>query len=321
MSNSAPPILVLGANGFLGSHVTMALLSAGRKVRGFDCRWDLPKWTTFLARGDLDIHQDSISSDDSLRRALEGVDTVINLLSFSVPSTSPKFLQVELEATLSAMDRLCASMVQSGASKLVYISSGGAIYGEGTGAPARESDPLLPTSSYGMGKLMCEEIVRFYGRVHGLQYLIVRPSNPYGASLFSRKSQGVIDVFLEKILAGQSLDIWGNINAVRDYIFIDDLVEALVSLIGRDDASSRILNLGSGCGTSLQDVIECIGRVTSRRTEWSVDPQKFSGVSSCVLDISALQELTGWKPRYSLDQGIQETWRRKKAFRQRRVAA
>ena len=157
--------------------------------------------------------------------------------------------------------------------------------------------------------------------VHGLQHLIVRPSNPYGANSFSRQSQGVIDVFLEKILAGQPLSIWGNVDTVRDYIFIDDLIEAFIRLTEVDDAASRIVNLGSGHGASLFDVVQSIGRVTQRQPEWSVDPEKYAGVSSCVLDISRLKELTGWKPNYALDQGIEEAWRRKRDYRRRRAVA
>lgn len=316
MKQNHVPVLVLGASGFLGAHLTAALLNHGWRVRGLDRHWDRARWQPHAACGALEIHEASVFDEEELRRALDGVSIVFDFLSFSVPSTSPTFLGHELDTTLRAMDRLLAAMVHTGVPRIVYPSSGGTIYGEGVGRPARETDPTAPLSSYGMGKLLCEEMIRFYGRIHGLQYLIVRPANPYGTSWLSRKTQGVIDVFLERVLTGQPLQVWGNINNVRDYVFIDDLIEALLTLVRLEDSCSRVVNIGTGQGASLREVIQSIAGAVGREPEWSVNPGAYAGVSSCVLDISQLRALADWKPRYSLDQGIREAWQRKLVFAQ-----
>lgn len=303
--------LVLGASGFLGSHLVASLLRAGRKVRAFDQHWTISQWAPFFESGLLEVCEASVFDEDALHRSLQGVDTVFNFLSFSVPSTLPEFLHNELRTTLQAMDLVLTSMVATGAQTIFFPSSGGSIYGETGGRQTRETDPLKPLSSYGMGKLLCEEMIRFYGRVHGLRYMIVRPSNVYGAPCLRRSSQGVIDVFLEEIREGQPLTVWGNPDNIRDYIFIDDFIGAVLRLLDLDDKDSRVLNIGTGKGVSVREIVSLIRRIVGSESEERLDPTKFSGISYNVLDISLLCNLTGWQPCYSIDEGITEAWRRK----------
>jgi UDP-glucose 4-epimerase len=238
---------------------------------------------------------------------------VFHFISFSIPSSSPGFLRNEVQTTLQAMEMLLTAMAETGTQKIIFPSSGGTIYGETNGRPARETDPLNPLSSYGLGKLLCEEMIRFYGRVHNLQYLILRGSNVYGAPRLHRISQGIIDVFLERIMKGEELTVWGNPGNVRDYIFIDDFIDALFALLNLDGGGSRIINIGSGEGVSVRAIIKVIAKLIGAEPAWRLDRQAYSGIPYNVLDVSLLRGLVGWKAKYSLEDGIAEVWRRKRA--------
>jgi UDP-glucose 4-epimerase len=311
MNHKKNPVLVLGAGGFLGSSITRFLLQQGWKVRGFDHRWNSKEWQPYADNSGFQVQEDSIFDKEALRHALQDVKTVFNFLSFSVPNTSPGFLQNEVQTTLQSLEILLSTMVETGANRIIFPSSGGTVYGNTGRLPAKETDVLEPLSSYGMGKLLSEEIIRFYNRIHGFQYFILRISNVYGAHRIYRLSQGVIDVFLENILFQTPLKIWGNPDNVRDYLFIDDLLDVILELILQKDRTSMILNVGSGEGTSLREIMNTIRRVTRFDPPWSVDPDQFYGISYNVLDTSLIRNKIGWTPKYNIEQGIMEAWHRK----------
>jgi UDP-glucose 4-epimerase len=312
MASSTQPILILGANGFLGSHLTRALLDQGISIRAFSRRFDRLALAPLGRSGLLEIHEASVFDQPALSKALEGVSTVVNLLSFSVPSSAPGNLQGEITTTFQANNLLLSSMVHAGATRLVFPSSGGTIYGEIEDRAAREDDPAIPLNSHGLGKVICEEMIRFYNRVHGLEYLILRISNAYGARRIRRVSQGVIDVFLEDLLAGRPLNVWGSLEVVRDYIFVDDLMEVFVKLLRADSLGSQTLNVGSGKGTSLGDVIEVMAKVSGATPKLQFASDRFAGVNHSVLNTARLRTLIDWSPRYDIEKGIAETWRRKR---------
>ena len=305
------PVLILGASGFIGSYLTAALLKDGWRVRAFSRRFDTEQKSDFAAMGELEVIEASIFDETALDRALQDVSTVINLVTFSVPSTSPVSLQNELNTTLQALSLLLSQMIKNRVKHLIFPSSGGTIYGNLGNCAASERDLPAPVSSYGMGKLLCEEMIRFHHRVHGLEYLILRISNPYGAGRIRRVSQGVIDVFLEQIRAGQALCLWGGLDNVRDYIFIDDLIEIMLNLLELEITDSLTLNIGSGRGTTLRDLLSIITQVTGYEPEYRIESGNFAGIPYNVLDIARLQNLTGWEPAYTIEEGISEAWRRK----------
>ena len=312
MTNSPQPILILGANGFLGSHLTRALLDQNQHVRAFSRRFDRDEIEKLGNAHLLEVHEASVFDEQALMKALTGASSVVNLLTFSVPSTAPGNLQGEITTTFQANNLLLSAMVSAGARKIVFPSSGGTIYGEVVGRAASEDDPAIPLNSHGLGKLICEEMIRFYHRVHGLEYLILRISNPYGASRIRRTSQGVIDVFLEGLQYGRPLNIWGSLDIVRDYIFIDDLIDVFLRLLRKDSLKSQILNVGSGSGTSLREVIDVMANVTGLTPQIQFADDKFAGVSNSVLDTGRLRDSANWFPRYDIENGIREAWRRKR---------
>lgn len=309
---STQPILILGASGFLGSHLTRSLLGLGMPVRAFSRRFDREEVQRLGPSELLEVHEASVFDEPALMKALRDVSTVVNLLTFSVPNTSPTNLQGEISTTFQATNLLLSAMVKSGTKTLVFPSSGGTIYGDSGDRAASEDDPPAPLNSHGLGKLICEDMIHFYSRVHGLKHLILRISNPYGTARIRRRSQGVIDVFLEQIQAGQPLSIWGSLEVVRDYVFIDDLTDAFLKLLREDFSESQTLNVGSGNGTSLREALKVIAEVTGASPTLQFADDKFAGVTHSVLNTGRLRHLIDWAPRYGIEEGIRETWRRKR---------
>ena len=188
-----------------GPTPTRYLLKHRIRVRAFDVRLSPAEWEAPAGSGFLELQEASIFDKAALNAGLRGATAVVNCTSFSVPGTLPLFLGNELKTTIAAMDVLLTALTEHKEAVLYYISSGGAVYGDTGEKPASESDPPRPASSYAMGKLLCEEMIRFYGRVHGLRHCILRVANVYGAVSIHRQSQGVANVFLEKALLNHPL--------------------------------------------------------------------------------------------------------------------
>ena len=303
--------LVLGANGFIGSHVTVKLLEAGWRVRGFYRRLDPLLLTRFGHNNNFEAIEGSVTDEQVLCRALKGVSSVLCFTTFSFPATAPRTLQYELQTTLTAMEMLLRLMQREGIPSLIFPSSGGTVYGDIGSRRALETDALQPLSSYGMGKAICEEMIRFYNRIHNLQHCILRISNVYGAPRIKRTLQGVIDVFLERLKAKQTLKVWGDLDIVRDYIFIDDLTDVIVKVLVAGKAPPQTMNVGSGIETTIREVIRTIEEVTTIKCEYEIENSNFSGIQHNVLDTSLLNNTYNWMPAYDLKAGIKKAWERK----------
>lgn len=301
--------LVLGAGGFLGCHIARWLTSQGAPVRLFDLAVDtLPKTVT-QAPG-CEVIQANLLDETDLKRALEDVNQVFHFVSATVPSTSIHQVDGEIHANVIPTVRLLDAMRELGVPTIVFPSSGGTLYGTGSAAElSREGDPLDPTCSYGLGKLLIEDILRFHASHGGPDYLTLRISNPYGPSAKSHRRQGVINAFLEQVRRDEPIRIWGNGSAIRDFIFIDDLIGA-VSAALRSSARNETFNLGSGEGHSVKEVVECVAAVTGRDVRIEHEPGEYAGVPYNVIDATRLTERTGWRPTVSLPDGIRQTWQK-----------
>jgi UDP-glucose 4-epimerase len=192
--------------------------------------------------------------------------------------------------------------------KIVFISSGGAIYGTPLSLPVSEECPNHPLSSYGVSKLAIEKYIEIFYHLYGLDYVIVRPSNPYGERQNPLSDQGVIAVFLGKIAKNLPLEIWGDGNAIKDYIYIEDLIDGIYKA-AFCKSNYRIFNLGSGKGYSLSNILNIIKDVV--HVPISISPmvsEKFD-VQKIYLDISRAKNELAWEPRISLNEGISRTWK------------
>lgn len=302
MSNNA---LVIGATGLLGYGAAIELNAAGWRVRAIG-KEDLP--TSELFPRDIEYLCGDFYEESFLDQSLAGIDKVFYFLSSTFPSTSANSLNLEINRTLRGLDYLLRKMMENDVCEIVYPSSGGTVYGNVESGSAHEADALKPSTPYGFGKKMSEEVLDFYSS-QGLAATVLRVGNVYGTPMKRTMNQGVIDIFIQKALAGEPATIWnGALGSVRDYIFLDDFSRGVAAISSHKPVGIEIYNLASGTGTALKDIIEIINKHVNRplvlnyRSEGTV-----SNISRVVLDVYKFKEKTGWEPKYDIDAGIVKT--------------
>lgn len=296
-------VLVLGGNGFIGSHVVDRLLKEGHTVRVFDKYEE--KFRRLLP--DVDYRFGDFGNRGLLAEALYGVDIVIHLISTSLPKTSNDDPAYDVQSNVIETIFLLEKCVELGVGKVVFVSSGGTVYGRVTALPVHEDAPHEPECSYGITKLTIEKYLALFNRLYGLDYAVVRPSNPYGSRQNPLGIQGVIPVFLGRIARNEPIEIWGDGEVVRDYLYIDDLVDA-IARVAFMKSSERIFNIGSGEGTSLNRLVLIMGEVTGQKVQVIHSPARAFDVPAIFLDISRAWRELKWQPVTQLDEGIRMTW-------------
>ncbi len=301
-------ILVRGAGGFLGGSLVERLLPRARRLRLFARRAE--RLAPELRRHPkVEVIEADVHDADAVKTSLDGVDTVLDLVGNTVPATPAVGLGLELDLTLKPLALLLEAMIRAGEPRLLFPSSGGTVYGRTSPAPVTEDAELRPESPYGMGKLLAEEMIRFHARRYGLRYLIVRLANPYGRTEPSTASQGVVDVFLHRLRAGMAVDVWGEGEQVRDYLYIEDAASAIERLLDLE-AEDETFNIGSGEGHTLDHVMETIEAVTGRKLQRRRRSDVYSGIPYSVLNVDKLRNATDWTPRFDLAAGVARSWRR-----------
>lgn len=295
-------ILVLGGCGFIGSHVVDVLVERGFGVRVLDRQSEAlrsPLPGVEYQRGDF-------SDAALLSEALIGVDAVIHLVSSTVPSTSNISPVADIQGNLINTVNLLASMRALGVRNIVYLSSGGTVYGIPKRDPIPEDHPTDPISSYGIVKLAIEKYLQMESYLHGLRHCILRVSNPYGPRQGHGGVQGVIGTYLWRIARSQPIEIWGDGTVVRDFLHVRDVADLAVTAVDSD--VTGVFNAGSGEGTSILEIVDHIGSVLGEPLSPVFKPGRNFDVPRAVLDISRTRHTLNWGPKISLAEGIQETW-------------
>jgi len=296
-------ILILGGNGFIGSHLVDRLLGEGQTVRVFDKYEERYRKPLPL----VDYRFGDFGNRGLLAEALVGIDTVIHLVSTSLPKTSNDDPAYDVQSNVIETLFLLEKCVEMGIKKVVFISSGGTVYGRPVQVPIPEDSPTEPQCSYGITKLTIEKYLALYQQLHGLDYTIVRPSNPFGSRQNPHGIQGAIPVFLGKAVQGEPVEIWGDGSVVRDYLYIDDLVEGIIQVLAYTGAQ-KVFNLGSGKGHSLNDLVRVIEAVMGSAVQVTYKEARSFDIPEIVLDITKAQRELNWSPRTEIKAGIQATW-------------
>ncbi|WP_321416292.1 NAD-dependent epimerase/dehydratase family protein [uncultured Desulfobacter sp.] len=294
--------LVIGGNGFIGSHLVDFLLKKGHSVRVFD---KLPERHRPPLK-DVDYRLFSLGNTIELYESLMGIDIVYHLASSSVPSTSGIDTVADVENDLVQTLKTLDLVVKRGVSRFVYFSSGGAIYGNTKVSPIPESHPLKPISSYGIIKATIESYIYLYQRIHGLEPLVLRPSNPYGPRQGHFLAQGVISTFLRKLKGKEELIVIGNGCSTKDYIYITDMVEMCGELSFTD--STGEYNIGSGTGTSVNEIIHKIKEIILIDPKIKYLESQSYDVGNFILDISKVEKILGVRKFVPMETGIANVW-------------
>ena len=197
-------------------------------------------------------------------------------------------------------------MQRVGSKRILFLSSGGTVYGIPERIPIPETYPLRPINSYGIVKSSIEHYLDLYRRARGLSPVIIRASNPFGPRQAHSGVQGVISTFLRRILSGDHIEIWGDGTIVRDYLDVGDLAEICVRA-GTSDREGAY-NAGSGYGLSINEIVQAIRKVTGLDFKTVYKPGRPIDVSRSVLDCSRAKEDFGWECEIPFDSALQRTW-------------
>lgn len=298
------PVLVLGGAGFLGSNLVNRLVAQGLRPRVLA----RPSRSSANLRRVMDrielIHGDFMD-DAVLRVALRGVHTVFHLITTTFPNMVIESSNYDLLSNLLPTIRLMELAREAGVKRIVYASSGGTVYGEPQQIPIPEDHPLAPKSAYGQSKLTIENYLSFYARTTELEVSILRVSNPYGPQQNIYGAQGLLAVTMGCVLDGRPLKVFGEGRAVRDYIYIDDVVDAMLKATV---SAPGIMNISSGLGRSVNDVIAAVEAASGRQVQRLALPDRPGDVSVSILDNRRAQQLLAWTPSVPFGDGVARTW-------------
>lgn len=297
-------VAVVGANGFLGSHMVDSLVTSGHEVIAVD-RFSSPP--RFIHTPHLTITTDD-PGNSGLVTQLPTVDAVIDVLGASTPLLSAENPRFDEEVTLPRTKRLIDACVRAGVGHYYFASTGGAIYGD-TGLESNSEDtPPSPLSPYGQAKLAVEAMLEEKRLAGDLDSTVWRLSNPYGPRQNPANRQGFIAIALHHVLSGTPIPVMGPGDMVRDYLYIDDAISMASSFLGRD-TNHRVYNIGSGVGVSVNEVLDVISSVVGRdlsRTTIEV-PEGF--VQRSVVSTNRFTSEFGSAELTRFTEGIGATWR------------
>lgn len=295
-------IVILGGGGFIGSHLASALHSQANSVRIFD-KSERTACAHKLRTDDIEWCQGDFQDTGDLTCALKGADVVYHLISTTLPQSSNENPLYDIQSNVIATLKMLDLMLELDIRRIVFVSSGGTVYGVPQRIPLNEEHDTNPICAYGISKLTIEKYLALYSYLHNLDYTVLRVSNPYGAGQDGMRGQGVLAAFCKAVKQGKPLQIWGDGTIVRDYIHIDDVCKAMGRVLNYS-GSERIFNIGSGVGASLNQLIDILRHVPDTSVEVEYLPARNCDVPVNILDIGRAEHTLDWTPQVDLYQGI-----------------
>lgn len=298
--------IIYGGGGFIGSHISEELLNQGYEVTVFDKLY-FDKRNISAFRNRVNVIEGDFYNEKDIKKSLKGQDIVFHLVSSTLPANSnlnPAYdVETNLIATIKMLDRCREYKV----SKVVFISSGGTVYGIPEKIPTPEKYFGNPICSYGIVKKTIEDYLYMYNRLYRLDYNVFRLANPYGERQNPFVAQGVIPVFLMKILKKETINIWGDGSITRDYIYIKDAVDCLLKSL-KISSKDKLFNLGSGRGYSLNEILEIMKKVTGLKPKVKYQHGRDVDVPVNILNSSLAKKTFNWKPKTEIEKGIYKTF-------------
>ncbi len=295
-------VLLVGGAGFIG-------LALARRLAGLGCETHvLSRHAEPGQRDGILFHRGSQADSAAIAPLLASCDAVVHLASTSTPGSTAHAPGLEMRDNLGPLAAFLETLVAVGPRRVLFLSSGGAIYGNPPALPATEDMPPQPLSWHAAGKVAAEELWRTCARRQPETTLaILRPSNVYGPGQPLRGGFGIVRTVLEKALCGEPLEIWGDGRQMRDFLYIDDLVDACLRLLATPEATG-IFNAGAGRGTRLTELVRLAADVTGRPIPAVHRPERGIDVAGIWLDCRRLRAATGWQAETRLEEGLARTW-------------
>ena len=308
-------VLITGGLGFLGSSLAVRLVEHGAHVTVIDNLHPLYGGNRFNIAGvadKIEVVLDDVRNLDVLKPLIAGNETMFHLAaqvsyidSLSMPYED---LDLNARATLGILES-CRTLNPQ---MRILFSSSRMTYGRVEGPLVSETSPTNPLSLYGIHKLTAEKYLLMYYKDFGIPTTILRLTNPYGPRQQIKHSKySLVGWFVRQAMAGRTIQIFGDGGQLRDYVFADDIVDAMLRCAAAPAAAGEVINVGSGESTLFRDMVTAVIRCVARgRAEFVPWPENYERVETgdIAVDISKLKALTSWQPRYTLDEGIQRTF-------------
>lgn len=296
-------VLVVGA-GFLGSHIAGAFEATGAPTTVLTRSEPSRAVRRRLGRSHVVVGE--ASDPRLLVDALDGVDRVVWAAGGMLPADSAGDPAGDAAQSLLPLLHTLEAVRAASGTSITFLSSGGTVYGDPAVLPVPETHPLAPRSPYGAAKAAAEHYLGVFRHLHGVTTLVLRCSNIYGPGQPSDRSQGLVAAALARARAGRAIPVYGDGTSLRDYLYVDDAVRVIVALAGRTDVPD-VLNVGSGEGASVLQVLETIVRVTGLDVRPDLRPARGTDIARVVLDISRLRATMPFSPM-SLADGVGRTY-------------
>lgn len=295
--------LVLGSAGFIGINLAKALLKSGASVRCF-----ARTISQFLENdGRYEWMLGDFSNSQAIKMAIKDCDIIYHLIDDSIPDSANKDPKRAIESNVFNTLNLLDACREEGSKKIIFVSSGGTVYGHSSAEFISEETITNPISAYGINKLMIEKYLFLYHHLYGLDYLIVRLSNPFGPYQMAKKKQGIIGTLVYNYVNEIVTDIWGDGSIIRDYVYIDDVMDALIKLANYSD-DQKIFNVGSGVGRSIKNVIDDLNILTNGEIRVNyIDNKRSVDVKSNILSIDRIKSEIKWEPKKQWSDALKAT--------------
>ncbi len=296
-------ILVLGASGFVGRRLVRALARRDERV-------------VAVTHQSIDLDENNVKQvvcqqgeTEHLAALVKRSRVVVHLATASTPGSSAGRPLAELDGNLRLTLALLEAMQTCPRAKLLYLSSGGCLYGIGTEGSASETTAVNPRSYHGAGKIAAEHFIRAWSSQYGGDAILLRPSNLYGPGQTERKGFGIVPAAFGRIVRGGELNVWGDGSAVRDYLYIDDFIALCIAMLDAPMPKGVLtFNASSGIGISLDELFDAMEAVSGKPLQRRYDVNRAVDAARIVMDPSCVRQAYGWSATTPLLDGLQRTW-------------
>jgi len=297
-------ITLFGGAGFLGSNIARRLLAEGYLVQIFDKPGSRAKLNTYGLERVTWVEGD-FENLSNVKNAVSGSDVILNLVSTTMPKDSLENIPFDLLSNAVPAIQLLECAKSARVKKVLFFSSGGTVYGDPLYIPIDESHPTNPLVPYGVTKLAIEKYCLMYQKLYDLRVHILRISNPYGFDQLSHRTQGAVGIFLSRAINDLPIEIWGDGSVIRDYLYIEDLAQAVIRLIEYRGTES-LFNISSGVGLSLNELVTFIESAIGKKINRHYLDSRAFDVPVNVLSIERAKHELSWTPQVSFASGIQK---------------
>ena len=300
-------VIILGAAGFIGTNLTKHLLAdTNNRLTLVDGNISYFSNLTETEKNKVLLVESNFTEDTDFESLVKGQDVVYHLVSTTVPSTSNQHISQEIVANVVVTARLLDACVKLAVKKVIFISSGGTVYGKDVKSPISEESVTSPISSYGLQKLSIEKLLYLYQYMYGLDYRVIRLANPYGPYQRPNGVLGAVTTFTYKALNDEPIRVYGDGTVIRDFIYIDDAVRAIKN-ISNSNKGPRVFNVGSGSGTSIKTVLETVADSLGKKLQIDFLPGRKVDVPVNYLNINRYEDNFGSLVAVPLSLGIVKT--------------